>query len=101
VRLAEVDTRGLPEDMARHVFGLWSNACWRAVQLRGWDDPRRESPGISRGAVWARRPDGSYEVVSSLSFAKYRAGSTVPADIARSAQPLQPGRRRDSTPATS
>jgi hypothetical protein len=102
VRLAEVDTRGLPEELARRVFGLWSNACWRVVQLRGWEDPRRESPGISRGAVWARRPDGMYEVVSSLSHPAFQASTTVPADIARSAQPLLPGaRRRDSASAAS
>ena len=99
-RLAGVGTRGLPEELARRVFGLWSNACWQLAQLRGWDDPRRESPGISRGAVWARRPDGVYEVVSSLSYPAFQAGTTVPADIARRAQPLLPGpRRRDSATA--
>jgi hypothetical protein len=101
-RLARVGTHGLPEELARRVFGLWSNACWRVVQLRGWEDPRRESPGISRGAVWARRPDGAYEVISSLSYPAFQAGTTVPADIARSAQPLLAGpRRRDSASAAS
>ena len=97
-RLADVQTEGLPEDLARRVFGLWSNACWRVVQRRGWQDPHRETPGMSRGAVWARRPGGHYEVVSSLSHLRWQPGQIVPDGIAESAPPLQPPttRHRDS-----
>ena len=35
-RLASVQVDGLPYDLARRVFGLWSNACARLVEQRGW-----------------------------------------------------------------
>ena len=36
------------------------------VQLRGWQDPRRESLRTSRGAVWARTYSGVYELVPQM-----------------------------------
>jgi len=98
-RLADVRTGGLPEDLARRVFGLWSNACFRAVQQRGWQEPRREAPVTSRGTVWARpEKDGPYRVVSSLDEPKWRVGDRVPEHIATRAPVLRDGptRRRDS-----
>src|ERR671933_64266 len=66
-RLAGIQITGLPETLARQVFGVWSNACYHLVQQRGWHEPRRYSPATSRGVVLARRaPDGPYEVVSAL-----------------------------------
>jgi hypothetical protein len=81
-RLANIQTDGLPEDLARRVFGIWSNICWRVVQLRGWTDPRRDSRATSRGAIWARTPGGAYEVVSSLGDPHWRAGDTVADGVA-------------------
>ena len=34
-RLSELNPTTLPEDLARRIFGLWSNACYRAIQERG------------------------------------------------------------------
>src|SRR5439155_22573318 len=66
-RLAAVDMHELPEDLARRVFGVWSNHCLQLVRHSGMHDPRRYSPATSRGVVFARRtPDGPYEVVSAL-----------------------------------
>jgi hypothetical protein len=98
-RLADVRTSALPEELARRVFGLWSNACFRAVQQRGWHEPRREAPITSRGTVWARpEPDASYRVVSSLDEPKWHVGDAVPDHIATKPPALRVGltRRRDS-----
>ena len=91
-RLAELHTSALPDDMARRVFGLWSNACFRVVQLRGWHEPHREAPLPSRGAVWARPELGApWEVVSSLDEPKWQPGHIVPERIAVKAPLLEAG----------
>ncbi len=60
-RLAAVDMHELPEDLARRIFGLWSNHCSKLVRQAGMHEPRRYSPATSRGVVIARRtPDGPY-----------------------------------------
>src|SRR5438128_2487744 len=91
-RLAGVQLDGLPEDLARQVFGVWSNACAALVQQRSWHEPRRYSPATSRGVVLARRaPEGPYEVVSTLGMGMdWRVGDEVTAPgVLRAARPLQ------------
>jgi hypothetical protein len=70
--------RGLPEDLARRVFGVWSHNCLKLVRQSGLSDPRRHSPAVSRGMVFARRtPDGPYAVVSVLALDGWKAGDEV------------------------
>jgi len=91
-RLAGVHMDGLPEDLARQVFGVWSNACHALLRQRGWHEPRRYSPATSRGVVLARRiPEGPYEVVSALGMGMdWRVGDEVTASgVLRTARPLQ------------
>ena len=89
-RLARIETHVLPENIARRVFGLWSNACVRAVEQRGWYEPRRAAPMPSRGVVWARpQLGGPYQVVSSLNTPQWQAGQTVPEQLARRAPLLR------------
>jgi hypothetical protein len=90
-RLAAVDVEGLPEDLARRVFGRWSNACFQFVCQSGMLEPRRYSPSTSRGIVFARRtPDGPYEVVSTLGVSNWRVGEEVNARrIVDASRPLQ------------
>ncbi len=77
-RLAAVQMDGLPDDLARRVFGLWSNACVRLVRQRGWHDPHRYAPTTSRGVVFARpTPDGAFEVVSVLGLHDWRPGDVI------------------------
>jgi hypothetical protein len=89
--MAAVDMEGLPEDLARRVFGVWSNACFQLVRQSGLLDPRRYSPATSRGVVFARRTlDGSYEVVSALGLSKWQVGEEVKAQrIVDASRPLQ------------
>jgi hypothetical protein len=90
-RLAAVDMHELPEDLARRVFGLWSNNCSKLVRHAGMHEPRRYSPATSRGMVMARRtPDGPYEVVSALGLPGWPVGEEVTAQrIIDAARPLQ------------
>jgi hypothetical protein len=90
-RLAAVDVHELPEDLARRIFGLWSNNCLKLVRQAGMHEPRRYSPATSRGMVMARRtPDGPYQVVSALGLPGWPAGEEVTAQrIIDAARPLQ------------
>ena len=91
-RLAGVQIDGLPEDLARRVFGLWSNACADLVRQRGWYEPRRYAPATSRGAILARpSAEAPYEVVSVLGLREWRPG-----DVVTSARVLQAARRLEA-----
>jgi hypothetical protein len=87
--LAGVAMDGLPEDLARRIFGLWSNACAQLVEQRGWSEPHRLAPATSRGVVFARpMPQGPYEVLSALGSPEWQPGQTVKA-LPRGARELQ------------
>jgi hypothetical protein len=90
-RLTAVDLYELPDDLARRIFGLWSNNCLKLVRQSGMHEPRRYSPATSRGVVFARRtPDGPYEVVSALGLPGWPIGEEVKAQrIIDAARPLQ------------
>ena len=82
---------GLPEDLARRVFGLWSNACAQAVVQRSWHEPHRDAPRTSRGIVFARpTPGAPHQVVSVLGVGDWKPGDVVADDvILRRARPLE------------
>ncbi len=78
--LAGVQMDGLPDDLARRVFGLWSNACAQLVQQRSWHEPYRYAPTTSRGVVFARpAPQGPCEVISALGLPDWQPGQTFKA----------------------
>jgi hypothetical protein len=77
-RLEAVDIHGLPDDLARRVFGVWSNNCLKLARQSGLHDPRRHSPVISRGMVFARStPERPYTVVSVLALDGWKVGDEV------------------------
>lgn len=90
-RLETVDTDGLPEPLARQVFGAWARACSRLCRERGIVEPLRYAPDPGSGAVIAReRPDGPYFVVSALGMGiGWHAGSPVGDRQVRRARPLR------------
>jgi hypothetical protein len=94
-RLAGVAMDGVPEDLARQLFGIWSDVCLKVVQQRGWHEPLRYAPQTSRGVVLARQTvDGPYEVVSALGLPDWHVGQVVTsAGVLRAARPLQERRR--------
>jgi len=91
-RLADLSMDNLPEDLARRVFGLWSNACYRVVQHRGWLEPKRHAPFSSRGMIHARpMSDGPATTVSSLGMPEWRPGDIVKDQrVLRGSRPLEP-----------
>jgi hypothetical protein len=91
-RLAQLDPTKLPEDLARRVFGRWSNACYSVIQQRGWHTPKRHAPFIGRGMIFARQtPEGSDTTVSSLGMSEWWPGKVVTeAFVLRMARPLEP-----------
>ena len=93
-RLSDLNPNTLPEDLARRVFGVWSNACYRVIQDRGWQAPRRYAPFVSRGMIFARpTPDGPETTVSSLGMLEWRPGDEVTdARVLKVSLPLEPPR---------
>ncbi|CCF85435.1 hypothetical protein NITHO_4980001 [Nitrolancea hollandica Lb] len=90
-RLEVLDVSGLPESLARQVFGEWARACSRLCHERRAIEPLRYAPDPGRGAVLAREePGGSYVVLSALGLnADWRNGSLVDERQVQRARPLR------------
>jgi hypothetical protein len=90
-QLESLDIDGLPEPLARQVFGEWARACSRLCRERGIVEPLRYAPDPGRGAVLAREsPDSVYVVVSALGMGPdWQAGSVVSERQVRRARPLR------------
>jgi len=88
----------VPEDLARQVFGIWSDVCLKVVRQRGWHDPQRYSPRTSRGVVFAREtPEARLQVVSALGLPDWRVGEAVTSPgVLRAARALQEPKRAAS-----
>jgi hypothetical protein len=92
-RLADVQMHGLPDDLARQVFGVWSNACYQFVQQHGWLEPLRYSIVTSRGAVLAKpTTEAPHQVLSALGMARdWFAGKVITdSAVLDAARPLRP-----------
>lgn len=95
-RLERLEVDGLPEALARRVFGAWAEGCARLCRERGVADPLRYAPDPGRGLVLI--PDGAdgYTVLSAFGCGdRYPAGSPAPASLVRRARPLRPARTRE------
>jgi len=82
--LEPIDLEGLPEELARHLYGLWLTACRRigllaAVHYR---------TGFGRGAVLMPTADGQYEVVSAIGLRRWQRGRRFAPQALRGARPL-------------
>lgn len=87
--LEVLDVDGLPEGLARQIFGEWARACSRLCRERGIPQPLRYAPEPGRGAVIVPAENGEgYTVVSSLGLG-WAAGSAVSERIARRSRPLR------------
>jgi hypothetical protein len=92
-RLADVQMLGLPDDLARQVFGVWSNACYQFVKQQGWLEPLRYSIITSRGAVLAKPTlEAPHQVLSALGMGRdWFVGKVVTdAAVLHAAWPLRP-----------
>lgn len=82
--LEPLDLAGLPEELARHLYGLWLTACRRigllaAVHYRA---------GQGRGAVLIPAADGRWEVVSAIGLRRWERGRVFAPQALRGARPL-------------
>jgi len=82
--LEPLELDGLPDDLVRHLHGLWRTACRRleliaAVHYR---------PGDRRWAVLIPSADGRYEVVTKLGLRSWSRGQTFAPRALRGARPL-------------
>lgn len=86
------DLAALPDDLRRHLVGVWIGACAGTCALQGLADARLvRLPEPGYGAVIARR-DGAapYAVVGVLGAdGPFTSGMTVPDSVARGACPLR------------
>jgi len=89
--LEAVCVDGLPDELARQVFGEWARACSRLCRERGIAEPLRYAPEPGRGAVIGRKyPDEGYVVVSALGmWPEWQTGSPVGERHVRRARPLR------------
>ena len=88
-RLEALDVDGLPEALAKQVFGGWARVCaWRCREL-GFE-PLRFAPFPGRGAVIAREePDAPYTVFSALGMgSRWSKGSTAGDSAVQRSRPL-------------
>ena len=79
-----VELDGLPEEVARHLYGCWLAACRRlgllaAIHYRA---------GSLRGAVLIPTADGRWEVISALGLRRWERGRTFAPRALRGARPL-------------
>jgi hypothetical protein len=82
--LEPLDLEELPEELARHLYGLWLTVCRRmgllaAVHYRA---------GQRRGAVLIPADDGQWEVVSAIGLRRWERGRRFTPQALRGARPL-------------
>jgi hypothetical protein len=88
-RLEGLDVDGLPEPLAKQVFGGWARVCaWRCRELGL--EPLRFAPFPGRGAVIARESaDAPYTVFSALGMGpRWSKGSMVSDSAVDRSRPL-------------
>lgn len=82
--LEPLDLDGLPDELARHLYGLWLTACRRigllaAVHYRA---------GYGRGAVLIPADDGQWQVVSAIGLRQWDRGRRFAPRALRGVRPL-------------
>ncbi|MCY4639591.1 MAG: hypothetical protein OXC94_04540 [Chloroflexi bacterium] len=82
--IEEAELEGLPDELARHLYGCWLTACRRldllaAIHYRA---------GFGRGAVLIPAADGRWEVVSALGLRRWERGRRFAPQALRGARPL-------------
>ena len=82
--LESAELNGLPDELARHLYGCWLTACRRldllaAIHYRA---------GFGRGAVLIPTADGGWEVVSALGLRRWERGRRFAPQALRGARPL-------------
>lgn len=85
-----LDVNGLPDALARQLFGLWARCHALLHKTGALIEPLRYAPDPGRGLILAReRADGAYVVSSALGMGNaWHTGQVVPERLVRRARPL-------------
>ena len=83
--LEPVDVDGLPDDLARHLYGLWLTVCRRFGLLAAVHYRERDG----HGAVLIPTADGAYEVVSAIGLPDWPRRHRVAPPSLRGARALR------------
>ena len=79
-----IDLDGLPDDLARHLYGLWLTACRRIGLLAAI----HYRTGFGHGAVLIPTADGCWEVISAIGLRRWERGRRFAPQSLRGARPL-------------
>jgi hypothetical protein len=82
--LEPVDLDGVIEEIARHVYGCWLQACRRLGLIAAV----HYTPAFARGAVLMPAEDGRWEVVSAIGMRRWERGRRFSPQALRGARPL-------------
>ncbi len=82
--LEPLDLDGVVEEIARHVYGCWLQACRRLGLLAAI----HYTPAFAKGAVLMPAEDGRWEVVSALGLSRWDRGRRFAPQALRGARPL-------------
>ncbi|RJQ07861.1 MAG: hypothetical protein C4558_09050 [Dehalococcoidia bacterium] len=82
--LEPLDLDGVVEEIARHVYGCWLQACRRLGLLAAI----HYTPAFAKGAVLMPAEDGRWEVVSALGLSRWERGRRFAPGALRGARPL-------------
>ena len=82
--LEAVDLRGVADEITRHVYGCWLQACRRFGLLAAI----HYSPSFGKGAVLMPAEDGCWEVVSAIGLERWHSGRRFPPQALRGARAL-------------
>lgn len=82
--LEPVDLDGVVDEIARHVYGCWLQACRRLGLLAAI----HYTPAFAKGAVLMPAEDGRWEVVSAIGLRRWDRGRRFSPQALRGARPL-------------
>lgn len=82
--LEPLDLTGIPEPLARQVYGCWLQACRRL----GLEGAVHYSPAFAKGAVLVATTDDRLEVVSAIGLPRWSAGCRFSRLALKGARPL-------------
>lgn len=82
--LGPLDLDGVPDDLARQVYGCWLAACRRLAPA----GVRHYSPRFGQGAVLVPGADGRLEVIAAIGLPDWQPGRRFSPSALRGARPL-------------
>lgn len=83
--LETLDVAGLPDGLARQLYGCWLRACGRL----GYEGAMHYSAAFCKGAILAPTTDGHLEVVSAIGLSGWKVGRRFSRDALKGVRRLK------------